>query len=116
MPEISPIGPELRPRLASSSQFVDDQINVLRRRVAASVENGALSAADSAAITRQLDDIQQRIDAGAANASLSRADLRHTSEALHAINRRVILANRAAATANAGTPQTPATGRIDITA
>ena len=92
MSEISSLGPGGRPRLASSSQFVDDQINVLRRRVAAAVEKGALSTDDGAAIVKQLDDIQKSVDAGAVTASLSRTDLRRTSEELHAINRQVIQA------------------------
>jgi len=116
MPEISSLGPGVRPRLASSSQFVDDQINVLRRRVAASVERGALSTDDGAAIVRQLDDIQKSVDAGAAAASLSRSDLRRTSEELHAINRHVIQANRAAAANSGATPSPVVPGHIDITA
>ena len=112
MPDISPLAPGVRPRLVSSSQVIDDQINVLRRRVAAAVEKGALGAEDGAAIARRLDDIQQAVDAGAATASLSRAALRQTSETLHAINRQVAQASRAAMAAS----RTAAPGRIDITA
>lgn len=110
MPEISPLGPSARPRLVSSSQFVDDQISVVRRRVAAAVEKGALNSNDAAAIVRRLDDIQKAVDAGAATASLSRAALRQTSEELHAINRQVAQASRPAA------PKPAVPGRVDITA
>ena len=116
MSEISSLGPGGRPRLASSSQFVDDQINVLRRRVAAAVEKGALSTDDGAAIVKQLDDIQKSVDAGAVTASLSRSDLRRTSEELHAINRQVIQANRAAAANSTAAPSRGKPGHIDITA
>lgn len=111
MPEISPLGPSARPRLVSSSQFVDDQIGVVRRRVAAAVEKGALTGDDAAAIVRRLDEIQKDVDAGAANASLSRSALRRTSEELHAINRQVALASRPAVAAKPAAP-----GRVDITA
>jgi hypothetical protein len=111
MPEISPLGPGARPRLVSSSQFVDDQISVVRRRVAAAVEKGGLSGDDAAAIVRRLDQIQREIDAGAATASLSRSALRRTSEELHAINRQVAQAIRPAAA-----PKPTIPGRLDITA
>jgi hypothetical protein len=91
--------PSDRTRMASSSQFVDDQIDILRRRVADAVDKGALGLDEGAKIAAQLDALQKEVDDGTATGRLKRADLRDIGKGLHAIAKQIVQANRAAADA-----------------